>query len=322
MRQRGKSSRSAYLLIAAIGLTSCSAAEFSEPIATFANATATAETALNNLNKAATDDYTAFLKQRALTDPRIAVNPMNGECELGSMRCRLALIDPALPREAQPFPPDPLLDNMVALMRDVRLYAQGLSALAADDSAAKAEQHVNAALGSIQNLANTVAKIEGNPAGTVPSFATPVGAAVNWLVGQYAEQVKLHGLRKATAEADPIIQRTAALLGSAALFGSDPPRVRLLRGFREKMDAFQPGARNEAKLSAAVDSAKTYDAFLRSQSGETFQKMGEAHSALTQALNNTRFSWSEVIARAQAFAAEAERLAKVVQGLAGLAEKK
>ena len=101
------------------------------------------------------------------------------------------------------YPPDPLLGKSVALMGDIRAYAQNLAALVADDSAAKATTSVNATLGSVEKLANTLAEADGKPKGSVPSFATPVGAAVNWAVGEYAERVKLAGLRQATNAARP-----------------------------------------------------------------------------------------------------------------------
>lgn len=305
-----------------MALAGCSTADYTQPINTFAEATTAAESALTQLDRMATDEYTAFLSQRARTDFTVAVLAKQGECDLDASRCRIFIIDPNDRDNAQPFPPEPLLGNMVVLMGGTRAYAQNLAALVADDSAAKAEAHVNAALGSVERLATTVNTLDAKGTKTIPSFATPVGAAVNWVLGQYAEKVKLAGLRSATAEADPVIARVAALFAQSATFGSKLQREGLTRRIQARIDAFQVDRGNEAALTAAVDAAKTYDNFLQSQPGETFQSMAASHAALTAALNNPDASWPQVIARIQGFAADAKRLAKVVQDLAPLLDKK
>jgi hypothetical protein len=303
-------------------LVGCSANNYSQPIATFADATKAADSALADLNKTATAQYMEFLSQRARTDLHLAVMARDGECDLTSTRCRIVLKDPNDPSKDQLFPPDPLLENMVVLMGDIDTYAQNLAAIVADDSATKAEASVNAALGSIETLANTVAKADGKGTKTVPSFATPVGSAVNWLVGQYAEHVKLEGLKVATKEAKPVIERAAALFSSAALFGSDPQRAEFTKSFRTQLDAYQDDRSNEENLNAAVDAAKKYNDFLQARPGETFQKMAEAHSALADALQKPDASWPKVIAQIQSFAAQAKELAKIAHNLAALANNK
>jgi hypothetical protein len=306
-------------------MAGCSATDYSKPIATFADATANADSALADLNKTATAEYTAFLSQRARKDLHLAVKGKDGECDLGSTRCRIALVDPTDPSKEQTFPPDPLLGNMVAVMGDINAYAHNLAALVADDSAEKAATDVNAALGSVEALANTVAKAEGKgkekEKKTVPSFATPVGSAVNWLIGEYVNHVKLEGLKVATKEAKPVIERAAAIFKDAAIFGSDPQRAELANSFRTKIDTYQDDRSSEKNLNAAVDAAKLYDDFLQSQPGETFGRMGEAHSALADALQNPNPPWPQVIAQVQNFAAQAEELAKIAQNLAALGEK-
>jgi hypothetical protein len=224
MYNRSVSARLVLIAGCILVVAACSATDYSKPIKTFSDATASADSALADLNKTATAEYTDFLSRRARTDLRLAVKGKDGECELGSTRCRIALVDPNDPSKEQTFPPDPLLGNMVAVMGDINAYAQNLAALVADDSAEKAATDVNAALGSVEALANTIAKAEGKDKKkeTVPSFATPVGSAVNWLIGQYVNHVKLEGLRVATKQAKPVIERAAEIFKSAAIFGSDP----------------------------------------------------------------------------------------------------
>jgi hypothetical protein len=305
----------------ALILVACDAARYDKPIATFAGAAANAETALATLDETTTAQYTTFLSEQARSDLRFAVLAAPRECQSDSRRCRIVLRNPATDREPPQFPPDPLLGNMVRVMGEIRAYAQNLAALVADDSAGAAEADVNAALASIQKLANTVAEAKGTGKQAVPSFATPVGAGVNWLVGQYANHVKLAGLRRATAEADPVIREAAALFETAAQVGTDVLRPDLARSFQAKLDAYQEDRANAAKLNAAVEAARAYDELLQAQPSQTFRKLGEAHAALAGALNDRDISWPQAIAEIQGFAAQAEQLAKIARNLAALAQK-
>ena len=300
----------------------CSSADYAAPIKTFADATTDADKALADLNKTATDKYTVFLAERARTDLHVQVTPMSDECADDSKRCRILFKNLDKDGKQAVYPPEPLLGKSVALMGDIRAYAQNLAALIADDSAAQAVTDVNATLGSIEKLANTLAEADGQPKGSVPSFATPVGAAVNWAIGEYAERVKLAGLRHATKTADPIIQRAGDIFAKEAVFGSILQRTELATAFEQRIDAYRFNRTDQAKLDQAVAAAQRYDDLLRAQPDATFKKMGEAHAALTAALNNSNVSWSEAFAKIQEFAAKAEQLAKITQDLIALNQKK
>jgi hypothetical protein len=317
MSSNPASIRAAFALGVALVLCACNATDYSGPISTFATATTSADAALNKLNTEVTDEYKTYLSERARTDLGLAVKAADGECELGSTRCRLAIVDPDTPNSAEYYPPDPLLANMVAVMGEIRAYAQNLAALVADNSAAEAASHVNAALGSVQSLANTV---DGEGVTKVPSFATPAGTGVNWLIGQYANYVKVHGLRTATREAKPVVERAAAIFETAAVFGSDLQREALTDAFQDKIDDYQDNREDSGRLNAAVGAAKMYDDFLVSKPGETFKKMGEAHTALADALQNPDLSLPQAISKIEDFAAQAEQLNKIVTDLAALRE--
>ena len=181
---------------------------------------------------------------------------------------------------------------------------------------------MNATLGSIQSLANTVAKLDAKGTTTVPDFATPVGAGVNWLLGQYANQVKLEGLRVATKQARPVVDRAAAIFSSAALFGSDPQRKKLSQTVRGKIDAYQDSNQHTmADLNEVAEAAQSYNVLLQAQPAETFKKMGDAHAALADALNNPNLSLSQMIAKVNEFAAQVQQLSKIVKDLAALSQE-
>src|ERR1044071_9494556 len=88
-------------------MAGCSASHYSKPIETFAKATANANAALADLNKTVTAEYTDFLSQRIRTDLKQAIKGKDGECGLGSSRCRIVLANPDDSTNPQIFPPEP-----------------------------------------------------------------------------------------------------------------------------------------------------------------------------------------------------------------------
>ena len=316
------SRRSGAAVSLALALGACQATDYAKPIATFADATTAASAALHDLDTAATDTYAQRLAERARSDLSLVVTMDKDDCRFKSARCRIVLVSTASPAEPpQPYPPDPVLGDMLVVMDEVHAYAQNLAAVVADDSATQAQASAAAAVASAQTLANTVAALDKKGTITVPDFATPVGPAVSWLVGTYANEVKLRALRGATAKADPVIQRAALLFGDAAFLGTDIQRSDLSAAARKKIDAFSHDRGNDAKLADAVAAARAYDDLLTAKPVDTFKKMGEAHAALTKALNDPDLSLSSAIAAIESFAQQAQQLSAVAKALAALNAK-
>ena len=154
--------------------TACSVADYKTPISDFATATQDAETALVLLDQQVTDAYAALLRERAIAGEAF-VKFESGNCQVSSARCQLVIGNELLT-------PQPALQQMILLMTAVRSYADGLTAIVEADTAAQVTTHVNAALGSVESLAGTVADIRGPPPPddrpNVSEFTTPVGEAV------------------------------------------------------------------------------------------------------------------------------------------------
>src|SRR5262245_39700341 len=175
--------RAIAVLCCVLSVAACSTADYTKPVNDFAAATSASKTALAELNTQVTKAYREVL-DASIVKGDVLLQQKAGDCEVGSVRCRLVLIDKDR-KEVEPYPPEPPLANMAILMSEIDSYAANLKALLEADTAEKAQAQVNAALGSIQQLATTVASINaggGTPA-DIPSFATPAGEAVNWVVG-------------------------------------------------------------------------------------------------------------------------------------------
>lgn len=308
-----------------LAVAACSTADYTQSIDSFATATADASTALAELNTQVTERYKDILDEAIRNREVLLTDLPSGDgqpdCTFSAARCRLALVDKT-GAVVEPYPPEPPLVNMSLLMSEISAYASNLQALLRADTAQKASADVNAALGSIQNLATTVSNLQSDPNGQppdVPQFATPTGAAVNWVLGKYIETVKFKGLQHATEAAKPVIQDAAGLFHDVATFASDTPKMEM----ENQVDAARKALRadpSQANIEAYTRVAGTFDKLLISSPPDLFDKMAKAHDALADSLQGEEVSLATANARIEAFAEEAEQLAKILKDLRALAD--
>lgn len=293
-------------------ITACSTTDYQKPVDDFAAATTAAETALSQLNSQVTAAYKQVLDDSILNG-KLFVRTADENCLTASKRCRLVAV--TADNETEPYPPEPPLTQMTLVMSGVKNYALNLKALLEADTARQVETQVNAALGSIQNLAETVAEAQGGAQPTeVPNFATPTGTAVNWIVGQYVESVKLRGLRQATASANGVIKEAASLFSVTSDFISDVPRSELAEEVSKAVDTFRE-ASSKSNLATLAMTAAKYDELLTSTPPQLFERLGTAHDALANSLQDEGVTLAMAIARIEDFADEAQKLAKILKDL-------
>lgn len=311
-RHRARNLMASILLIAA---GACSTDDYGKPVGDFATATGEAKAALSELNVQVTEAYRGVL-DAAILRGEVFLTQRDGDCQVGSERCRLVLVDENR-TELEPYPPEPPLTRMTLLMSEIDDYASNLQALMQAETTREVEVQVNAALGSVQHLAETVAELSaegGAPAASVPQFATPVGEAVNWVVGKYVERVKFRGLQRATEAARPVVRQAADLFTAVSTFASDVPKIELANEVTNASDAVRARVDGSSVDRYALSAAK-YDALLTSSPPELFQRMADAHDALAGSLQGEDFTLATAGARISAFAAEAEKLAKILKDL-------
>lgn len=302
-------------------VTACSVADYKKPIGDFAKATENAETSLKGLDVEVTSAYAALIRRRVFAK-ELFVKIEQDDCLVESERCRVVVVDRA--SNEQLLSPAPALRKMIILMGSVRAYANGLSAIVNADAAAKLETQVNATVGSLKNLAGTVTKLGGKDTAAsinLTEYATPVGQAVNWVVGQYIAKLQLDGLKRATADAKDVVAATADILELTAGEASRTPRAEFSEAVSVRVDALRDNL-NETNLDKLIESADNYDQLLLGKPPAVFVRLNEAHAALADKLQNGDASLADVIAKIEAFAAEAETLAKIVKNLQAAGSKK
>jgi hypothetical protein len=299
----------------ALAVAGCSTTDYTKPVNDFAAATGNAKTALSDLNIQVTDAYRGVLDE-AILKGEVQLKPRRGECLASSERCQLTIVDMS-GTELEPYPPQPPLTRMTLLMAEIDRYAGNLKALLEADTAQKVEMQVNAALGSIQNLASRVSELQagsGTPRPEVPQFATPTGEAVNWVLGKYIERVKYRGLQRATEAAKPVVRDAADLFTATSEVIADVPNNTLAQEVTTGQTAMLTN-RSPSAIASLAQSAARYDALLTAGPSTVFQRMGDAHDALADSLQSEEFNLATAIAKIEAFAAEAEQLARILKEL-------
>lgn len=310
------------LIVVSLGIqvAACSVTNFRKPVEEFAQATKDTTDALAGLDKQVTDGYADLLRKRVL-EGKLLVQLEARDCLTESERCRIVVKNRQ--GDVEPFPPDSPMRNMLTLMRSIQDYADGLAAIVNADTAAQVSTDVSATVGSLKNLAESVAKLKGpDNTGSVrlADYATPVGNLFNWLAGQYIASVQLDGLRRATLDARPVIAGATDVFAVAANESSMVPRALMSEEVASGIDALRPKA-SERSLDEIVAIAARYDGLLRGKPAAVFKQLRTSHDALVAKIQDENVSLAEVIARIETFAAEAQALAAIVKELQAVGKK-
>lgn len=313
--------RTALAAVVLVIVSGCSVTDYAPAVTKFSEATENAEKALVGLDQQVRDIKAARQRARALA-PGAQVLPHEGDCRFESPRCRLDVVDTG-PRGL--LIPESPIPEVVSIMSDVRSYANNLTTLVNADTAAKASASVNAALANVEKIANTVAKHNKPDAKdvSIPQFATPVGNAAGWIIGQYVARVQVSGLRDATRKADKVIESAGVLFNAVGSVAQESTKVGPSKEFEKRASAFEKeGGRTGQILDKYTMAAVTLDRLLRVKVANVFTSMSEAHGALARRLQNDKLSLASVIAKIESFASEAEQLFKIIEDLKAISLEK
>lgn len=305
--------RTAILCVLVITVSACSTVtSYKKPITDFSTATSNAEAALLKLDLMVSKDNETILRREVLDVPlRVDYDG----CELGSEHCRITVRRRG--GKPMPFPPEPMLGKIIDLMRGITLYTQDLNAIVTADTSAKVAASVNAAMGSIEALSTTINKQSG---ATLTVYKDPISKAVNWMFGQRIAKLQIDGLRRATSRADPVIARAAMVFESSAdqaeVFAHDELVAQFDLALKKNKDS-----PSDANLTALVARASAYDVVLKSRPSLVFAKLAPVHNALTRSLQGEGESVVDLIARIDAFAAQAQTVVEIVRELDAAGKK-
>jgi len=132
--------------------------------------------------------------------------------------------------------------------------------------------------------------------------------------------VKLHALRTATRNADPLIADAEPIFEEAMKQASNVTRDSLAETVSVRHDAYRQ-SENDADLTSLLQAAKTYDAILTAKPELIFHEFRLAHANLTKALNNDKVTWDQAFASLAVLKTDADQLSNIVSDLLAAAEK-
>lgn len=236
----------------------------------FTQASASLEHIMTAYGEATTESYTQVLSS-AVMAREVLLTSKEGDCQVGSTRCRLVLVDRSR-NEVESFPPENPAQNIIELMRQLRNYSEALGTIVSSETAAQMRAGLAAVNEAIVAIARTSAV-------AVPDLATP-GIDVN---GTEFGKTKWQLLRAMTARANPIIKETTQNLAAATLFASDVPKISYANSFSEAIEELRENPNADA-LDRVLEARSKYDALLLAHPEEVLTQWSDAHALLSDRL--------------------------------------
>jgi hypothetical protein len=301
----------ALALAAALGLSACaSAAQVQPPIAEFATATDAAAMALKALDGATTARTNALALADAVKNPR-RVRPMANACGMASPGCALELAP--IPTDERPLPlaVSSLVPKSLKVMASLQAYAKALDEMAKADASADVE----AGFGKAMSAAAAIATVVNPGAGTLlNSLNQPLTGTVVYVFGQYQNSLKLAALRKATAEADPVIGKAMQILSAEADLVRTATVARQEAEYNAAFKALDEGGL-AGDVNEVLAAAAKLDAALSAKPALVFNKVATVHAKLTADLKDRSASFADVVAETQGLIDEAMTIQQVARTL-------
>jgi hypothetical protein len=310
--------RGVVLAAAAILLSSCSAADFKEPIGAFSKATTAAASSFADYQKvidAASSDHKLVA---AAQNTLINVREEPGTCRDKYSHCRLQV---KLSDGWHYLGTEPTAPQIQKLMDGLVAYAATLTAIASADTAGDVKSALGAAKASITNLAtagDALAKQVGRPANltsSVSALSGPVTDVVNFALTQYLEQVKLDALKTATNKMNKLFPRLVPLFGDVGSTAVGIKVADLEKAYVDAKNTSHTDPTSQSKLQAWEAAATAYDAALSTSPTKIFTDLMLAHTSLTAALNSPTPTFDEVWTQLQNVADDATKLAAAAKAL-------
>ena len=303
------------LAVLTTALAGCSVNTYKPAVDRFATATHQAQDAYTKMESTVLASHAETLRQQLLRGERRAtLKP--GSCKEQSKDCEILIVD----RKGTTVPLHEKFENINLLMSGIAAYAANLQAIATSDAPQQVTASLSAAAGSIKNLDAALASIKGS---TASQDAAVIDASANiagWVAGEYVNQLQVDALRKATARANPVIQKALPILQEAATSAA----ITVNAGYAEQVDAQREAYRRAPGDRAALDrfekAVLDFDTALKGTSPAVFDAMAVAHRDLTDALAGKNVTLADASAAIEEFAKKAESLHKLVVALEAAAK--
>ena len=266
-----------------LGLAACSVTDYKQPIGDMAAAVDQSIATINKLDQRITAVVDAQWR-KDLADPKTArLLPFDDTCSLNDTQCRLRIRSKGIDKS---FPPTSVIPKARAGLAGLKAYVANLKSIVEANTVAAVTASANAALGSVKKIETAVANAGGPEAGTVANFGPPTVSAINWLVGQYVDYVKVRALKRATKRAQPVIDKLAEFYDDIGRAAADYELKTAGEAFVAAKKAYRAvKPPNSRSIDQYVAAAHKYDQALSATSARPLRAFADAHAKLNEQLN-------------------------------------
>jgi hypothetical protein len=302
--------RLALLPACGLWLAACAASDFAGPVTAFSDATKTAATSF----KTSRESLAKLSNERRLRAAADGGNiiAMDGDCRVGSPRCRLLVVD----KSGTKKPLTNSFEGLQELMDGLVAYTDNLVAIVKADTTGELAKGTEAAKSNLTSLAQSgtslaqALNLKGVSFARVSPFISPVAEAVNFGLNKALEAKKIAALREATAEMEEMFPALTTVFNAVNDAALRIERNQLFATYRKADSAFRRNP-NDATRDAYKIAAQAYDAALTSNPKNVFDALREAHGVLAQSLQSHTPSFNELFALLQKATEEANKLAEI-----------
>ncbi len=305
--------------VAFLGVAACSVTDYKQPIGDMAGALDQSLATIEEIDRRITAVYDADWRKDLAEKPvTVKLRTVTKTCRLKSDGCRLEIRRSGKSDHKQ-FPPTSVIPNSKLALAGLRAYVTNLGLIVDADTVNAVTASANAALGSLQNIERNIKAAvakpdDGKPGdekpGPVATFGAPTVSAINWLIGQYVDYVKVRALKKATKTAQPVVVKLANYFDAVSELQAIYELTKVADAFEAAKQAYDAVTPPDSRsIDQYVSAARNYDRALRAASVHPLRDFAKAHAKLEDQLNgNTSLSEAfaaieNLVERAKAFEA-------------------
>ena len=212
-------------------------------------------------------------------------------------------------------------------LKYVKIYVKRLKSIVDADTASKVTENANSTLGSIEEIANQLAKENkdgGNNKNIITEYKEPLMGLIEWITERYIERVKKEALAKATFEAHPVISELTEFYATAA----QSQKLVEFSGFQntyvKKQEEFDDNLPTSNSIDAYVLAASNYDVAIKAQAANPLKAFNKAHEKLMKQLNGLdkdQISFSSVTAAIESLEQEAKIIKEMIDSFIKINEE-
>jgi hypothetical protein len=240
------------------------------------------------------------------------VNEERGKCQLGVETADATgqrLADPSRVTVALPFA------AVAELGTGLENYALSLTEIVATTDTEALRSSVGTAKTAILNLNDTIDGATGKQVVERDTFSPVADLVESALIAGF-EQRRFNAMKRVVKEADPIITDTAQYLSRASMVLLIPELLTLRRKYDNSIISLNNATNAdeyEELVGRAREAEEAYTDALDADFSSTFKAMGEAHTALKQALEDPDREFDHLKEQIELFVTQAEAVQAAVK---------